>query len=331
MKDGIRWGILGPGSIANQFAKGLQAVAGARLMAVGSRDAGRAATFADQYQVPHRHGSYAALAADPDVDAIYVASPHTGHAEHTQLCLSHGKAVLCEKPFAVNAVQARRMIETARETRTFLMEAMWTRFLPAMTQVRRWLAEGLIGEPRLVTADFGFRAGLHPEGRLLNPALAGGSLLDVGIYTLSLAQMVFQDTPVDVKGVADIGSTGVDEQAAMVLRYPRGRLALLSSAVRTNTIQEARIEGTEGRMVIPQFWHASEVVVTLAGKDPQRHALPFTGTGYNYEAEEVGHCLHAGKRESAVMPLAETLSLMETMDGLRQQWGLTYPCEVPAV
>jgi len=327
MTDTIRWGILGPGSIAKKFAEGLLAVPGARLVAVGSRDGARGAAFAQAHGGVRAHGSYEALAADPEVDVVYVASPHSGHAEHTLLCLNHGKAVLCEKPFAVNAAQGRRMVECARAKSLFLMEAMWTRFLPAMVEVRRWLQDGLIGEPRLVTADFGFRAGWNPESRLLNPRLAGGGLLDVGVYTLAMAYMVFRGAPEVVTGVAHLGETGVDEQAAMALRFPGGRLAALTCAVRTNSAQAVRIDGTDGRIEIPGFWHAQEATLTEAGKEPRRVALPFVSTGYNYEAAAVGQCLRDGQRECAVMPLDETLQIAETMDALRRQWGLVYPGE----
>lgn len=327
MADTICWGILGPGSIAKKFAEGLRAVPGARLVAVGSRDAGRAKAFAEAHGAVRAHGSYEALAADPGVDVVYVASPHSGHAEHTLLCLNHGKAVLCEKPFAVNAVQGRGMVECARAKRLFLMEAMWTRFLPAMVEVRRWIEKGLIGEPRLVTADFGFRAGWNPESRLLNPRLAGGGLLDVGVYTLAMAFMVFRGRPEVVTGVAHVGETGVDEQAAMALRFSGGRLASLTCAVRTNTTQAVRINGTDGYIEIPGFWRAQEATLAEAGKEPRRVALPFESTGYNYEAAAVGQCLRDGQQECAVMPLDETLQIAETMDALRRQWGLVYPGE----
>ena len=175
----IRWGILGPGSIANQFAKGLQAAPDGQLVAVGSRDLQRAEAFAEQYDAPNRHGSYEELVADPEVDAIYVATPHPFHKENSILCLEAGKAVLCEKPFTVNAAEAAEIVAVARAKKVFLMEAMWSRYLPIIVQVRKWLDEGAIGEPLQVNADFGFRAGVNPEGRLFSPALAGGALLDV--------------------------------------------------------------------------------------------------------------------------------------------------------
>ena len=299
----------------------------AELIAVGSRSKERADKFADEFDIPHRHGSYADLVSDPDVDAIYVATPHPFHKDCTILCLKAGKAVLCEKPFAVNVAQVKEMIACARECEQFLMEAIWTRFLPVIVKVREWLAEGAIGEPRMLTADFGFRAGLDPEGRLFDPELAGGGLLDVGVYTIAMAYMVFGGAPAKITSLAHIGETGVDEQAAMLLGYDAGQIALLSCAVRTNTPQEARIMGTEGSIYIPNFWYATSATLHAAGKSPEHIEMPFKGNGYENEAIEVMRCLREGKLESDIVPLAESLSIMETMDALRAQWGLKYPME----
>jgi predicted dehydrogenase len=249
------------------------------------------------------------------------------HRDHSILCLSAGKAVLCEKPFAVNAAEARAVVEVARQRRVFLMEAMWTRFLPAIVQVRQWLAAGAIGEPRLVTADFGFRAGIDPAGRLFSPSLAGGALLDVGVYPISLACMVFGPYPDRLASLAALGQTGVDEQAGVVLGYPGGRLAVATTAIRTSTPQEARILGTEGMILIdPAFWRAERAVLR-AGSREEVAAAPLVGNGYNYEAAEVGRCLRAGQLESPDMTLQDTVAIMEVLDRIRAQWGLRYPME----
>ena len=190
-------------------------------MAVGSRTQAAADRFADEFGIPRRHASYADLAADPQVDAIYVATPHAFHRENTLLCLQNGKHVICEKPFAINAAEARTMIDTARANKLFLMEAMWTRFLPIMGEVRRLIADGAIGPMRMVQADFGFRAAFNPVHRLFDPALGGGALLDVGVYPLSLASMLL-GRPDRITAVAELGATGIDEQTGIVLGYPRG-------------------------------------------------------------------------------------------------------------
>lgn len=327
MTKTINWGILGPGNIAHQFARGLNVLDDAKLIAVGSRSIERAAEFADEFDIPHKYGSYVELANDQDVDAIYVATLHPFHKENTILCLEAGKAVLCEKPFAINAQQVQEMIKTARQSGKFLMEAMWTRFFPVMVKVRKWLAESVIGEVRMLTADFGFRAGWNAEGRALNPNLAGGGLLDVGVYTISMASMVFGGSPKKISSMAHLGKTGIDEQAAMLLGYDAGQLAVLFCAVRTNTPQNARILGTDGSIYIPNFWHPNSMTLNASGKDAEQIEIPFDGNGYNYEAAEVMRCLREGKVESDIMPLDESLSIIKTMDEIREQWGLKYPME----
>jgi predicted dehydrogenase len=323
MNHTVGWGILGAGRIAGKFATDAKLVPDARLVAVGSRSDEKAADFAAKNGVERAYGSYAELVADPDVDAIYVATPHPMHCEHTVLALDAGKAVLCEKPFAVTAREARLMIERARQRKLFLMEAMWTRFNPITVQVRRWLAEGRIGEPRMVTIDFGFRAAWNPESRLLNPALAGGALLDVGVYVLAYASMIF-GRPAQIQAAAHIGETGVDEQTAMVLRYAGGQLASLTCAVRTSTPQGARIDGTEGVIEIPAFWHATTARLIRPKEDPVEAA---GAHGFQYEIAEATARIAAGQLESPLMPLDETLAIAETMDEVRKQIGLRYPFE----
>lgn len=328
MASRIRWGILGTGSIARQFATGLQSVSDAEIVAVGSRNEDTAQAFAAEFNVPNAYDSYAALAADDAVDVVYVSSPHQAHKDDTILCLKSGRAVLCEKPLAINAQEAAEMVAVARAEKRFLMEAMWTRFLPVMAQVRRWLAEGVIGEIRLVQADFGFCAAFDATSRLFDPNYGGGSLLDVGVYPISFASMVLGGRPEEVQGFAHLGESQVDEQAAVVLKYPGGPLALLSSAIRANTGQDARIIGTEGMIQVPApFWKSKKAILTLNGKDPQEFDLPYEGNGYNCEAEAVGACLREGRLEHETMNWAESLLVMETMDRARALWGLKYPME----
>jgi predicted dehydrogenase len=323
----FRWGILGTGNIASQFAKGLSVLDDAELVAVGSRTAEPARAFGERYGVPRRHASYAELASDPDVDAIYVASPHTYHKEHTLLCLAAGKPVLCEKPFAINAAEAEQMVAAARERGLFLMEAMWTRFLPHIARLRELLAAGAIGEVRQVRADFSFRAEFDPQHRLFNPALGGGGLLDVGIYPAALASMIL-GAPAQIAALADLGATGVDEQAALVFGYPAGQLAVLTCATRTNAIHEALILGTRGHIKLHEaWWRPSSLTLSVDGQPDEEFAPEAVGNGYNYEAAEVMRCVRAGRRESEIMPLDETLALARTFDTVREQWGLRYPSE----
>lgn len=323
----VRWGILGPGAIARSFAEGLKSAADAQLVAVGSRDQAKAEEFGAKYDAPNRHGSYQALVEDPEVDAIYVATPHTFHKEHCLLALNAGKPVLCEKPFTINAPEAEAVVQTARERKVFLMEGMWSRFFPLMTRLREIVQAGEIGPVRMVEADFGFRAGFNPQSRLFDPQLGGGALLDVGVYVVSFASMIL-GAPDRVAGLATLGETGVDEQSAMILGHPNGALAMLSTAVRTNTPHNAVILGEEGRIVIqPPFWKPVKMTVSRSGKPDEVIEAPFVGSGFNYEAEEVGRCLAAGKLESDILPLDESLAIMRTMDSLRAQWGIVYPTE----
>lgn len=324
MTQGFGWGILGPGRIAGRFATDLARLPEARRVAVGSRDLARAQAFAAEHAFERAYGSYEELVRDPEVQAVYVATPHPFHAEHSRLCLEHGKAVLCEKPMAVNARQAREMVACARANGAFLMEAMWSRFNPVMSQVRRWLSEGAIGEVRLVTADFGFRTAWNPQGRLLDLNLAGGALLDVGVYVVSLASMVFGQAPQTVSASAYLGETGVDEQTAMLFGYPSGALAQLFCAIRTATIGEARLYGTEGHIYIPDFWRATQAVLSRPGREAERVEGE---AGYHFEAAEVMACVRAGQVESAVMPLDESVGILETMDRVRGLIGLKYPMD----
>lgn len=327
MPNLFRWGILGAGTIAQKFCLGVQALPDHQLIAVGSRSQEKADTFGDQFAMPHRHTSYAALVADPDVDAIYVATPHAMHKEHTLLALRAGKHVLCEKPFAVNATEARAMIDEARQQKRFLMEAMWMRFIPGILEAKRLIAEGAIGEVRMVTADCGFRTGFNPESRLFAPALGGGGLLDVGVYPISLASMLL-GRPAQIATVAQLGETGVDEQSAFLLRYPGGQLATLFTAIRTKTPVDCVIMGTEGMLRLhPPFLATKTLTLTQAGQAPQTIDVPFTANGYNYQAAAVADCVRAGRLESSLMPLDESLHIMETMDMIREEWGLRYPME----
>jgi len=327
MSSKLRWGIIGAGGIARKFAAGLQSAEAAELVAIGSRSQEKANAFGDEFDIPRRHGSYEALASDAGVDAVYIATPHPMHKPNSILCLEAGKAVLCEKPFTINATEAEEAVAVARDKGVFLMEAMWTRFIPPIVRLRELLADEAIGDVRMVMADFGFRCGWNPESRLLNPELGGGGLLDVGVYPISLAAMILGE-PTAVAGLADIGETDVDEQAGMVLAYEGGRLAVLATGVRTSTPHEAVILGTEGRIRLQAGWWAgSTITVSAKGKDAEDIEVPMKGNGFNYEIDEVGRCLAAGKTESDVMPLDETISIVRTMDRLRAQWGLKYPME----
>ncbi len=327
MTQRVGWGILGTGKIAVKFADDLQHAPGAVLAAVGSRTSETAEAFGRRFRIPHRHASYAALVNDPDVDVVYVSTPHSLHAENARLALEAGKAVLCEKPFTLNAAQAADVIALARQRQLFLMEAMWMRFLPAIVDVRRILDEGTLGEVRMLSADFGLRFTFDPQDRLFAPALGGGALLDLGVYPVSLAHMVL-GRPATIVSLATMGPTGVDDQSGIVLRYAGGQIASLHTAMGTATPTEAAITGTQGclRLHAP-FYCTDDLTLSLPGK-PDRHIHHRrTGNGLHYQAVEVMRCLREARLESDVMSLAESLAVMETLDAIRAQWGLCYPGE----
>jgi dihydrodiol dehydrogenase / D-xylose 1-dehydrogenase (NADP) len=323
----VRWGILGPGGIAHKFADALKRTQGCTIAAVGSRGLDRAKAFAKEFDIPRYYGSYEELAGDKEIDVIYVASPHNYHCDNTLLCLNSGKGVLCEKPMAVSAQEASRMIDTARKRKLFLMEAMWTRFLPTIVHVRKLLAENAIGEVRMLSADFGFRGDPDETKRILNPMLAGGALLDVGVYPLALASMVLGKAE-KIASAAHIGRTGVDEQAGIVLSYSAGKLAIIIAACTTETPHEAAIMGTTGMIRIAKgWWRGGAVTLQRPGREDEVFQPETAENGFVYEIEEVHRLLKAGKTESPTMSLGETLTIAQTMDEIRCQWGMKYPFE----
>ncbi len=327
MGQTIKWGILGTGNIARNFAEAVRLSGVAELLAVGSRTQLRADQFGRQFDIPHRYGSYCDLFRNSDVDAIYVATPHPFHKQNAIDALNAGKAVLCEKPLTVNASEAKELIETARNKNLFLMEAMWTRFLPPMVKLRELLAQEVIGQLRMLTADIGFRHEWAPDSRILNPELAGGALLDTGVYVISLASMIFGG-PSRITGLGHIGLTGVDEQAAAVLGYDKGQLAVLVCAIRTALPNEAIIIGTEGSIGLHrQWWAGSKMSLSRRDGEDEIIDVPCAENGFVYQIKEVTQCLQAGRTESRIMPLDESLSIVDTMDELRKQWKLRYPFE----
>ncbi|MFC5647699.1 Gfo/Idh/MocA family protein [Paenibacillus solisilvae] len=326
-KQTIKWGILGPGGISSTFVKDLAYTAGAELIAVGGRSLEKAERFAKEYHIPRAYGSVEQLAWDADVEIVYVGTLHPAHKENVLALLRAGKAVLCEKPFCMNAAEAKEMITLAGESRIFLMEAMWTRYLPPIRKVREWLAEGRIGEVRMLKADFGFNIGWQPESRLLDPALGGGALMDAGIYPVSFASMVFGGQPAKIMSSARIGETGVDEQFSLLFEYEGGRTAALNGAVQLGMVNDAYIYGTNGYIHVPNFLFGKSASLHVAKEEPVAYEDDRPSNGYAFEAEEAMACLREGRLESAVMPLQETLDIMTTLDEIRRQWGLRYPAD----
>ena len=348
----IRWGIFGTGFIAGEFAKGLKFVPQAQLLGIASRTAANAKAFGEIFQIKRAYDSYEQLVKDPDIDVVYIGTPNHTHKELCLMCLEAGKPVLCEKPFALNAEEATEVIELARRQGLFCMEAMWMRFMPLIQRVKKAIAEGVIGEPKMLQADFGYVVS--------DRHAASGVLLDRGVYGLSLAYYLL-GTPSTIQTQANFGSSGVDEQSAILLNYSTA-IAVLSQSLRTQTPNRAVISGTKGRITIDELFIMPEKIsieqfappdnpfpsplvppsskqklaaavkgnslvrrlyISLSGllKSEAATIMPLTGNGYNYEAMEVVRCLQNGQLESETMPLDETLKITEAMDYIQSQWS----------
>ncbi len=321
----IRWGVLGTGWIASQFAEDLRLVDGAELAAVGSRTAARAVDFARRYGFARAHGSWAELAADPDVDAVYVATPHAQHYDAAMACLAGGKAVLCEKPMTLDLPSSAALVQEARGRGRFLMEAMWMRCNPAIRQAVRTAAEGAIGDLVSVSADFGLPGPFDPGHRLRAPELGGGALLDLGVYPLHLAHL-FLGAPATVQSWAKLTPEGVDETTGILLGFASGAVATLNCSINGPSRNAATITGTGGRIDLPPgFWAPRSYELFRDGHEPERVDLPFDGHGYQFEAAEVGRCLSAGELESPLVSQETTLEVMNLMDTIRGQVGVVYP------
>lgn len=326
MEQLFRWGIVGTGNIARAFAGALNQLPNASLQHVLSRDPTRAEKFARHYGGVRATAEWADFLADPDLDVVYIATPHPSHYRETLDCLAAGKHVLTEKPLALNRRQASAMIAAAQVNGRFLMEAMWMWFIPATIEAREILRNGGIGNPQVLMADFGFTFPFDPQNRFFNPALGGGALLDIGIYPLALALYLF-GKPSEIHGQAVLGQTGVDETMTAVLRYADGRVANCTATMRAETTNEAVIAGPDGYLRIHKnFWYSDHLSLTVQGKT-RRIQTPFEGNGYNYEIEHVHACLAENRLESPVMRWQDSLDLMEMMDSLRAAWGLAYPGE----
>lgn len=364
MSKTIRWGILGTGTVARDVAQSFVHVADARLVAVASRNSDTAAAFASQFKVPKAYGSYNELLADDEIDVVYIATPHERHRDDCLRSFDAGKAVLCEKPFTMNAKQAREVVATSREKGLFCMEAMWMRFIPIIRKMHELVDAGEIGHVQMIKADFGYPTWYDPENRFFSLTKGGGSLMDRGIYTLSLAHMLLGEHE-NLKSSATLGPTGVDHQSSYLLDYPNGAIADLSSTLTSYGTNEAVIMGTQGQIRIHDPFYRASRITLMRFEEPaapqpallgdsggmkeklKQNVLlaklygmatpllsmlrggainkPFPGNGYQFEIAEVTGCLQRGETESSVMPLDDTLAIMETMDEMRASWGLRYP------
>lgn len=319
----FKWGIIGPGKIAGKFATDLAMVPGAELYAVASRDLEKARAFREEYQFKKSYGSYEELALDREVDIIYVATPHVFHHQHTLLCLKNKKAVLCEKPFAINSLQVQEMISAAQENKVFLMEAMWTYFLPHYQYILDLVKTKKFGTIKGLEADFGFAAPYLPEKRLYNKVLGGGSLLDIGIYPL-FAALSLMGVPKNIQAQAKFGETGVDESCDIDLTYKDGAVACLSSAINIKTPTIATITFENAIITLQHRFH--EPTSILIDSDGKQEEINFevTSLGYNYEAIHVQQMLAEGRTESTIMSFQKSRELIALLDTVRERIGLEY-------
>ncbi len=353
MKETIRWGILGTGTIARQFAMGLKLIPEASLWAVASRTLSKAEAFAEEFGANCSYGNYADFVADSNIDVVYVATPHRYHKDHCILCLEANKPILCEKPFTSNAEEAEAVINLAREKGLFCMEAMWMRFIPIIKEVKRLVQEKYLGEVSLLQANLGYPFVIDEKSRIFDPALDASVLIDLGIYPISLAFFLL-GSPTDVYSCNTICKTGIDDQDTILLKYPQC-LVSLSCSYRTEASNDAVIAGTHGRIHIQQqllnpqsmTWHQFSprtsgmklkpsrlrslikkipgakslynFMKSLKGDGPKTIKMPFLGTGIHYEIEEVVNCLKKGETESSIMPLDETLEVIKLIEQIRSR------------
>jgi predicted dehydrogenase len=318
----VRWGIVGPGQIASKVVRDFEHVPNARAVAAASRSLERASAFADEHGIERAYGSYGEIMADPEVDVLYIATPHPQHHAIAVKALDAGKAILVEKTFTATVAGAEDVVATARARGVFAMEAMWTRFQPAIVAARELIDDGAIGEVRQVQADLGVNQPYNPRSRLFDPAQGGGGLLDLGVYVVSFAQY-FLGTPDRVQVSGSLAPTGVDIEAGLLLGYDDGRAATLLTSLRHPTPGAARIHGTGGWIdVRPRFHHPQTIVLTRIGHEPEMITRPQTGGGYAHELIEVTECLRAGRTESAIMPLDDTLAVQRVLNDACEQLGV---------
>lgn len=327
MSNTFNWGIIGLGKIAHAFAKDLATIPDAKLVAVASRSGERATAFAKTYDAEYAAGGYSAIFDGPRLDAVYIATPHVSHCELTIECLRRGVPVLCEKPLGLNLSEVERMIAVARDENVYLMEALWTRFLPSTKKILELIAAGRIGTVEAVRADFGFRAGPDAAGRILDPHLGGGSLLDIGIYPVFLAQLLF-GRPEEIQAMGRLTAAGVDVDMGIHFRYPGGQLAHLHSTLLSRTPTEALIMGSEGLIHWHSRWHEPSSFVLFP---PQGRPEPFhfdsPSAGYHYEALAVQEDVRAGRKENALWSLTDSRNLHRTLTEVRKKTGVRYPGE----
>lgn len=322
----MKMAILGAGSIARTMAATIREMDEVTSYAVASRDYKKAEAFAKEFGFTKAYGSYEEMLSDPEVELVYIATPHSHHYEHTKLCLNHGKHVLCEKAFSVNTRQAEEMFALAAEKKLLLTEAIWTRYIPMRKTLDEVIAGGVIGKPSILTANLGYVINHVP--RLTEPSLAGGALLDVGVYTLNFALMAFGNDIQRITSTAVMTDKGVDAQNSITLVYKDGKMAVLHSTMLSQTDRQGIISGSKGFIVAENINNCEKIrVYDLNRKEIAHYEAPKQISGYEYEVRACIRAIGEGKLECEEMPHAETIRVMKLMDGLRKEWGVVYPGE----
>lgn len=312
----IKWGIISTGKIANAFAQDFEFVEKGELMAVASRRESSAREFAQKYAIPKHYGSYEALFADPDLDAVYIATPHNFHKELSMQAIEAGKAVLCEKPITINENQAQTLFTYAAEKKVYIMEAMWTYFLPAIQKVQAWVNEGRIGVLKQIKADFGYPVPFDASSRMYSPALAGGALLDMGIYPIAMAQLFISDMPASIQVMSRKASSGVDNDVSMLFDYG-DKMANLATSFSSKLFNHLFVIGTEGTIQVPDFWKAENCFLYKADELIDNYEDGRKSLGFHYETDAVNQDLLDGKLQSDVVPHATSLQFQKQMDAVR--------------
>lgn len=322
----VKWGIIGPGAIANAFAKEVKNSQGGKVIAVFGRNEERAKNFSEKYNIEKYYSDINKFLSDDNIDAVYIATPHNYHMEYVIKCIKAKKHILCEKPFSYNYKTSKEVLDLAKENNVFIMEALWTLFLPAINKAKTWIKENKIGKVKLITANFGFKSEEDVNSRLYNADLAGGALLDVGIYPILFSNFIMNDIPKEIKATAVMTRTGVDETDVINLKYKDGALASLTCSIAAETDNTAVIYGEKGKIVIPTFWMAKEAYL-YSYESEEKFEDKYNEAGYKYEIIEANKCMVNNSLESDIVSHDVTLGLAKIMDEIREQIGLVYPFE----
>lgn len=324
-----KWGIIGPGSIANQFAEALTPSKNGELYGIASRNAERGTAFAKQYQAKVVYDNYQALADDPLIDIIYIATPHSHHFNVARMCLQAGKHVLMEKPLTVNAAQTEQLIALSNKHKVVFQEALWSRFMPCFTQVKRWIKEQQIGEIQYITSQIGFAFGGNPEHRLLNPDLAGGAILDLGVYSVSLSQFLLAEYPDSISAMGSINRYNVDDNTIVNMHYPSGVFGQFTCTIKAQCSNLMSIHGTKGNIVIPAFFWNGIAAILKKEEEPEQHLeFPHQVNGFEYQIEGTMDCVKKGLLCSEVMNHQDSLNVMQTLDEIRSQIALQFSAQI---